>query len=457
MILGNAAGLPVVACVATKDRWNHLLECPYCGETHTHGGHGPTSPAGAINDARYSPCDFGGEEGSYYVLFEVPGRTSMARSEDRLRILRKVIYEIDRMPDLDELLAEFTTYYEQVWTGLHRPGAYAMGHNYPPFISGQTRWGYAYRGAGPTRPGAALFRAPRRPPGHAAEQRRLRAFLEKEAPGNWLAKSILEDPQFPAEVFGYDDIASHLGAFAEPEDWQEELDDLWDAFREGEVSRQRIEIKSGVHLLIDSWRNYCTVLVDRDGLGGFPPELPAVVKEVLKRFEGPTREMFKRLGHRSSWMHLSGSNWYNLHVPIRYRDVAVNAMRKVEVDGEAADLEALLVQMEMAFPVAGEPAPTEWPTAIYQWFDGDGVPIYYGVTKDMHSRQTTHARRGSWGYFSASCQVARADTLPDALAMERDLIERDRPIFNRQYNNSPEARARLAAYLTKHGRLDLLS
>lgn len=89
MILGTASGLPVVACVATKDRWNHMLDCPYCNEVHSHGGWGQKSPAGAANGGRLAHCrvrsfpDGTWDDSSevnpderFYVLIEVPGLAS---------------------------------------------------------------------------------------------------------------------------------------------------------------------------------------------------------------------------------------------------------------------------------------------------------------------------------------------------------------------------------------------
>jgi hypothetical protein len=41
--------------------------------------------------------------------------------------------------------------------------------------------------------------------------------------------------------------------------------------------------------------------------------------------------------------------------------------------------------------------------------------------------------------------------------MERCAIEREQPLFNHVYNDSPEARQRLVAYLVEQGHLDLLA
>lgn len=155
MILGTASGLPVVACVATKDRWNHMLDCPYCGEVHSHGGHGPTSPAGAVNGGRWSHCGRGGRHGRFeeiesklYVVMEVPGKASFGRSRDHYWITRHVSYDLDRMPDLAELLAETIAVYEASWAGVNKWTGVQEGHTYPLFRTDGINWPYAYYGRG---------------------------------------------------------------------------------------------------------------------------------------------------------------------------------------------------------------------------------------------------------------------------------------------------------------------
>jgi prevent-host-death family protein len=58
--------------------------------------------------------------------------------------------------------------------------------------------------------------------------------------------------------------------------------------------------------------------------------------------------------------------------------------------------------------------------------------------------------------FTARSTVERHTTLEDVKAAEQKAIETERPLFNRQYNNTPEARGRLRAYLNEIGRMDLL-
>lgn len=103
------------------------------------------------------------------------------------------------------------------------------------------------------------------------------------------------------------------------------------------------------------------------------------------------------------------------------------------------------------------PAPAvKAPTALYRWFDADGVPIYYGISDHLTDRQSSHARRSAWGQFAHRCEVDRFLSRGEALRAEKAAIEADRPVFNRQHNDTAEARRRLREYLTGQGRTDLL-
>lgn len=96
-------------------------------------------------------------------------------------------------------------------------------------------------------------------------------------------------------------------------------------------------------------------------------------------------------------------------------------------------------------------------TALYRWFDETDRPLYYGITDNLAARQDRHALMSTWTEFVATCHVEWFDTRYAAEEAERDLIKADQPLFNRQHNDTPEARARLVAYLVEKGRLDLLT
>ena len=96
-------------------------------------------------------------------------------------------------------------------------------------------------------------------------------------------------------------------------------------------------------------------------------------------------------------------------------------------------------------------------TALYRWYDADDLLLYIGITNDPHVRQSSHAKKSSWADFAVRGTIERYSSRPDAEAAEKFAIESERPLFNHQHNDTPEARQRLVAYLVEHGRMDLLA
>lgn len=96
-------------------------------------------------------------------------------------------------------------------------------------------------------------------------------------------------------------------------------------------------------------------------------------------------------------------------------------------------------------------------TALYLWFDVDDVLIYIGITGDLATRQNRHSKRSSWAEFADHAKIRRYPSRPEAEDAERKLIGELGPVFNHVHNDTPEARARLVAYLIEHGRNDLLA
>jgi predicted GIY-YIG superfamily endonuclease len=106
-----------------------------------------------------------------------------------------------------------------------------------------------------------------------------------------------------------------------------------------------------------------------------------------------------------------------------------------------------------SFPLPVTPSPT----ALYRWYDGDDVLLYVGITGDVATRQSSHAKKSSWAEFAARCAVERFPDRASAEDSERAAIENERPLFNHVHNDSPDARRRLVEYLVAQGRTDLLA
>lgn len=105
-------------------------------------------------------------------------------------------------------------------------------------------------------------------------------------------------------------------------------------------------------------------------------------------------------------------------------------------------------------PAGPVPLPT---TALYRWYDQAGRLLYVGITDDVATRQTRHAKRSSWAEFAVRSTVQRLSTRQVAERAEVEAIKTEQPLFNRQHNDTPEARQRLVGYLVEQNRLDLLT
>ncbi len=96
-------------------------------------------------------------------------------------------------------------------------------------------------------------------------------------------------------------------------------------------------------------------------------------------------------------------------------------------------------------------------TALYRWYDADGILLYVGITGDVTARQSSHAKWSSWSPFAASSKIERLPDRATALATETDAIAAERPLFNLAGNVSLEARRALVDYLVAKDRTDLIA
>jgi len=97
------------------------------------------------------------------------------------------------------------------------------------------------------------------------------------------------------------------------------------------------------------------------------------------------------------------------------------------------------------------------PTGLYRWYDEDDAFLYAGITNNVGKRQDAHIADSSWTEFATRSTVERFLSRPDAERAEVAAIKSEHPLFNRQHNDTPEARQRLADYLLSKGRPDLLT
>lgn len=104
-----------------------------------------------------------------------------------------------------------------------------------------------------------------------------------------------------------------------------------------------------------------------------------------------------------------------------------------------------------------QPTSAAAPYTLYRWFDATDRLLYLGKTGELGQRVSGHIARSQWMQFVARSTVERRQTPEELARDERTAIETEQPIFNKQYNNTPEAKERLRAYLEEIGRLDLLN
>ena len=94
--------------------------------------------------------------------------------------------------------------------------------------------------------------------------------------------------------------------------------------------------------------------------------------------------------------------------------------------------------------------------ALYRYFDVSGRLLYVGKTGDVAVRGRQHIKRSEWMQFAVRSTIKRYDSAESVGRAERRAIKAEQPVFNRQYNDTPEARERLRVYLKQADRLDLL-
>jgi hypothetical protein len=96
-------------------------------------------------------------------------------------------------------------------------------------------------------------------------------------------------------------------------------------------------------------------------------------------------------------------------------------------------------------------------TALYRYFDEGDVLLYAGISDHLPVREASHVKSSAWMSLAVRSTIERHPSRDAALTAERTAIETEHPIFNKQYNDTPEAAARLERYLAERGIPDLLA
>jgi hypothetical protein len=133
-----------------------------------------------------------------------------------------------------------------------------------------------------------------------------------------------------------------------------------------------------------------------------------------------------------------------------FRTCGCEACKRVQV--------AILVHEMRQYPtLQALLAAIQKPTAVYRYYDPDDILLYVGISETLAARGLRHIKASVWMDFAARSTISRYPTRTQARRAEIKAITTERPVFNREHNEGPEAEQRLADYLVSQGRADLLN
>jgi hypothetical protein len=80
--------------------------------------------------------------------------------------------------------------------------------------------------------------------------------------------------------------------------------------------------------------------------------------------------------------------------------------------------------------------------ALYRHYDEDDVLLYVGITESLSDRTNSgHARTSDWVQFAVRAEAEWYDSRPLASRAERDAVQEETPVYNRQYATWDVARS----------------
>lgn len=93
-------------------------------------------------------------------------------------------------------------------------------------------------------------------------------------------------------------------------------------------------------------------------------------------------------------------------------------------------------------------------TILYRYFDSEGELLYLGITGNNLRRQSEHRRDSGWFDLVCSATFQHFDSRSEAEMAERMAITKERPIYNKTYNQPDHSQFNLMGYF---GKLHLIS
>jgi len=78
-------------------------------------------------------------------------------------------------------------------------------------------------------------------------------------------------------------------------------------------------------------------------------------------------------------------------------------------------------------------SPTSLAVSVYRFLDADGRLLYAGITRSGQRRFRKHAEEKDWWPQVTRIDVEHYPTATEAVAREREIIQTEHPVFNRQH------------------------
>lgn len=180
---------------------------------------------------------------------------------------------------------------------------------------------------------------------------------------------------------------------------------------------------------------------------------------ILQRCSGHMDDDVKTL-LAPEWVYFNPSEHADLVRPHRRTVWTPEGLRTVTGSSPAPSVEPSAPNDELAELLikAAElrASPPSVTTALYRYYDTEDRLLYVGITDNLIVRTLDHVQGSSWAEFATRATIERHPTRKEAEDAERAAIKAERPLFNSQHQDTPEARRRLVEYLIEQGRTDLL-
>lgn len=92
---------------------------------------------------------------------------------------------------------------------------------------------------------------------------------------------------------------------------------------------------------------------------------------------------------------------------------------------------------------------------VYRYYNDEGVLLYIGESLSYIRRLSEHLKKASWVESVCSVTLERFDTKKQAQNAEREAIEKENPVFNKQYNQKTKSNSKECFSLKPNEELEM--